>query len=627
MTRSFEALGGAILSCGAVALTFCTASLLASASPPAYAAAAGTASVKVQDVNGDGKPDLITANLYANTVSVLLGEGDGSFRNARHYRAAGDPRCVAIGDLNSDGRPDLAAVNADANRVSVLLNNKGTFKPRRDFATGAGPLSVAIGDLDGDGKPDIATAGRNYAVSVLLNKGEGRFTGPHGFATGSEPVSLAIGDLNGDGRRDLVTANYMSNSVSVLLNKGHGGFQRRRDYRVGSRPMALAVGDLNGDRMPDLATANLDASSVSVLLNARVGSFRSRKDFPAGGYPRSIAIGDLDGDGRPDLVTTNAEADSVSILRNRGHAKFAPFRKYAAGRGPVSVAVADLNRDGKDDVVTGDLDAGAVSVILGSAREPSPPPPVPSAPPPPANGLLLWNKLGSAAEISHSAYGPNLRLFACGDRTTPTHGHCGIDVPGLLAHPQGVFGSAAAIGGGPYASEERVHAAVLRSSILNPEHGTVEAWYGQKQEAVPFEHDQYRIFGGPYSLAGIDEANLYGTDGRLHFALFFGEEPPPFVPPHLVAVRSLTDGRVGYRLTGATGRWLHLAGVRDRRGIAGTSDTVRLYVDGVVVATSKDKTWGTTPCGRRVSARPAVRASSTSPVATTAAETRSRSTI
>jgi len=150
-----------------------------------------------------------------------------------------------------------------------------------------------------------------------------------------------------------------------------------------------------------------------------------------------------------------------------------------------------------------------------------------------------------------------------------------------------------------------VHGAMLRTSILNPEHGTVEAWYWQKKNPVPYKHDQYRIFGGPYSLVGIDEVNLYSSDARLHFALFFGEEPPPFIPPHLVDVQSKADGRVGYRIPSPNGHWIHVAGVWDRRGIAGTKDRVRLYVNGKIVAASRARNWGTTPCGRRVSARPA----------------------
>ena len=150
-----------------------------------------------------------------------------------------------------------------------------------------------------------------------------------------------------------------------------------------------------------------------------------------------------------------------------------------------------------------------------------------------------------------------------------------------------------------------MHTALLRNSILNPEGGAVEAWYRQESDPVPFKHNPHRIFGGPYSLTGIDEVNLFSQDSldsgdpRLHFTLFFGDEPPPFTPAHVVAVRSLVDGVEGYPISDLNGRWIHIAGVWDRRGIGGSSDTVRLYVDGDLVAASQASDWGITPCASR----------------------------
>ena len=370
--------------------------------------------------------------------------------------------------------------------------------------------------------------------------------------------------------------------------------------------MSVAVRDLNGDGKPDVATADLDANTVSVLLNRGDGSFRLGGSYRAGGDPRSIAIGDLNGDGKPDLATANADAGVVSVLLNRGDGRFEPRRDHATGRHPVSLALADLDADGRLDAATANLGAATASVLLAGDLVGGGPTSQPAPPPAPARGLLLWNKLGSASDVTDSAYGPNLVFFDCKDRTTPFFGsRCGTDLTGKLAYSRGVFGAAAELTGGPYFSGARIHSAILRTSILNPAHGAVEAWYRQDRDPVPFKHDQYRIFGGPYSLVGIDEANLYATAGRLHFALFFGEEPPPFVPPHLVEARALDDRAGGYRISKLNGRWFHVAGVWDRRGIAGSKDTLRLYVNGKVVAASKNRSWGTTPCGSRVSARPA----------------------
>jgi len=627
MGRRFEGTSGAVgapryaalLACAGAALSLGVASLVAASAASfggrrSYRTGSGPVSVAIGDLNGDGRPDVVTANLYANSTSVLRNRGDGTFQPRRDYRAGGDPRSVAIADLNRDGKPDLVSVNADANTVSVLLNSSDrSFQPRRDYAT-VGPVSVAIGDLNGDGRLDVVTANRTASISVLLNRGNGRLRPGHEYRTGPEPVSVAIGDLNGDGRPDLVTANFDSNTVSVLRNRGDGSFQPRRDYATGRRPMAVAIGDLNRDGKLDVATANLDANTVSVLLNRGRGTFQHRRDYRAGGDQRSVAIRDLNRDGKPDLLAVNADASTVSVLLNSGDGSFQRRRDYATGRHPVSVAVGDLNGDGRPDLVTANLDSNTVSVLPAkslviSKGRTSPPAPLPA---PPAPGLLLWNKLGSAYEVTHSAYGPKLAFFACTDPTTPHFGRqCTIDVPGKLAYPGGVFGGAASITGGPYFAGARVHTSLLRTSILNPEHGAVEAWYRQSSDPVPDEHNPHRIFGGPYSLTGVDEVGLFSqdrldsADPRLHFIVFFGEEPPPFTPPHVVAVRSLVDGVVGYRISVLNGRWIHVAGVWDRKGIAGSTDTVRLYVNGEVVAVAKARDWGTTPCGRRVSARPA----------------------
>jgi len=178
--------------------------------------------VAIGDLNGDGKPDLAVANESGGSVSVLLGNGDGTFGAKSDYGAGSLPSSVAIGDLNGDGKPDLAVANESDGTVSVLLGNgNGTFGAKSDYATGRNPYSVAIGDLNGDGKPDLAVA--NFlpnTVSVLLGNGDGTFGAKSGYGTGNGPFSVAIGDLNGDGKPDLAVANYISNTVSVLVNAG-----------------------------------------------------------------------------------------------------------------------------------------------------------------------------------------------------------------------------------------------------------------------------------------------------------------------------------------------------------------------------------------------------------------------
>ena len=167
----------------------------------------GVSSMVTADVNGDGIPDLIIANFNDATVSVLLGNGDGTFQPEQTYAVGERPASVAVADLNGDGKPDIVVANhgfypfyANAKSVSVLLGNgDGTFQPQRMIAVGRTVGAVAVADLNGDGIPDIVTASGGNTVSVLLGKGDGSFQPPKTFAVGSGPTSVAVADFNGDG--------------------------------------------------------------------------------------------------------------------------------------------------------------------------------------------------------------------------------------------------------------------------------------------------------------------------------------------------------------------------------------------------------------------------------------------
>jgi hypothetical protein len=289
-------------------------------------------SVAVGDLNGDRKADLVIANegteeKPGTTVSVLLSMGNGSFGAKRDFQAGPAPRSVAIGDLNGDGKPDLATANdlGISGTASVLLNaGDGTFAPARDYATGAGAYTVAIGDLDNDRKLDLAVADGG-GVAVLLNSGDASFPTPHHYKTGGIAISVTLGDLNGDGKRDLAVGHIETPTVSVLVNRGDGTFSPKRPYDTGAA-YSVAMGDLNGDRRPDLvATDSLDSpdascdagdgTAVFVLVNRGDRRF-ARLAYDTGCDPVSIAIGDFNGDGKRDIATANNGANSVSVLVN-----------------------------------------------------------------------------------------------------------------------------------------------------------------------------------------------------------------------------------------------------------------------------------------------------------------------
>jgi hypothetical protein len=369
------------------------------AAQQSFATGANPYSVTAADVNGDGKPDLIVANWYANTVSVLLnttvpGATTPSFAAQQTFATGADPGSVTVADVNGDGKPDLIVANAYADTVSVLLNTTApgaitpSFAAQQTFATGSNPTSVTTADVNGDGKPDLIVANDGAGtVSVLLNTtvpgaATPSFAAQQTFATGAGPVSVTVADVNGDGKPDLITTNYVDGTVSVLLNTTVPGattpsFAAQQIFDIGLRPFSVTVADVNGDGKPDLSVANYAGpSTVSVLLNTTApgdttASFAARQTFATGTNPSSVTAADVNGDGKPDLIVTNQGDSTVSVLLNTtapGAAtpSFAAQQTVVTGSGPDSVTVADVNGDGKPDLIVANAYDDTVSVLLNT---------------------------------------------------------------------------------------------------------------------------------------------------------------------------------------------------------------------------------------------------------------------
>jgi VCBS repeat-containing protein len=331
-------------------------------------------SVAVGNFNGDSDPDLAVANTGSSDVSVLLGGPGGSFGTATNFPVGNfaSPVSVAVGDFNVDGRRDLAVANqspdTSPDTVSVLLGNgSGSFGTATSFAAGTRPTSVAVGDVNGDGKPDLAVANADSAnVSVLLGTGTGSFGTRTNFLAGSTPSSVALGDVNGDGKLDLAVANQVpAGTVSVLLGTGTGSFGTRTSFPVGNSPSSVAVGDFNGDGKLDLAVANLNSDNVSVLLGTGTGSFGAATNFAAGDGPTSVAVGDFNADSKPDLAVANVNSDNVSVLVNSTVTNQAPVATNdtytTAEDTPLTVATPGVLANDSDpdgNTLSAVLDAG-----------------------------------------------------------------------------------------------------------------------------------------------------------------------------------------------------------------------------------------------------------------------------
>jgi hypothetical protein len=366
----------------------------------------------VGDFNGDGKADLVTANLNSTNVSILQGNGSGSFGAAQNFAVGVAPNFVAVGDFNEDGKPDLVTTNGGSNNVSVLLGNgSGGFGAAQNFAVGTNPNSVAVGDFNGDGRHDLVTSnGGSNNVSVLLGNGSGGFGMAPNVSVGTQPVSVRVGDFNGDGKADLVTANYNSNNVSVLLGNGSGGFGAATNFGVGTAPISVAVGDFNGDGKHDLAVANYNSNNVSILLGKGDGSFGVLAD-----NPRFVAVGDFNGDGRPDIAVANRASNNVSILLANGSGGFGIATNFAVGAGPRSVAVGDFNLDGRLDLAVGNYMDNTVSILLGNGSGGfGMAPNVPTGTGPQSVGVADFNKDGKP-DLAIANYDANTVRIVYGD--------------------------------------------------------------------------------------------------------------------------------------------------------------------------------------------------------------------
>ncbi len=345
-----------------------------------YPTGLGPIAIVSGDLNGDGNPDLAVANGAGNTVSVFLGRPDGTFANKVDLPVAFGPNRVTVGDLNGDHKIDLivsaATSEPGGGAVSVLLGNgDGTFQPYVQYITGNDPISIVAADFNGDGYPDVAfTNGDVARVSILLGKGDGRFPTATKISTGSLPIAIAGADVNGDGRSDLIVANSGDNTISVFLNNG-GIFALAHTYSVGREPKGIAVADFNGDHKPDLIVTNSGDNTISILLGNGDGSFAFAHTYSVGVAPYGVAVSDLNGDRMPDVVVANTGDDTISVLLGNGDGTLQPQTTYLVGAGPSSVAIADFNGDGMPDLAVSDSETpikignpGLVSVLLNKGN-------------------------------------------------------------------------------------------------------------------------------------------------------------------------------------------------------------------------------------------------------------------
>ncbi|HEX7654251.1 MAG TPA: VCBS repeat-containing protein [Verrucomicrobiae bacterium] len=334
-----------------------------------YAAGTGPFSVRIADVNNDGKLDLITANLGTSfkgtTITILTNTGNGAFSFSTTINTTNVAVDVEVGDINGDGLADLLVCGGTTNYITVLTNNgHGSYAFSTPVITSSIAVSSTLTDLRGLGMldmicsetpyPDQATT-TNY-LSIYTNNGSGLFGLNASYMAGLSGTQIAVADVNGDGKTDLINCNINANTLTVWTNNGSAHFSLQTNYIVGSNPRRVRAVDVNGDGKPDLIEANNNAAGTFLIFtNNGSGIFGLSQTISTSGSTPDVTAADINGDGYIDLIGINNNGGGIPMMMvytNNRTGYFSLNQQISAPDGHYSVAAADLNNDGKPDFVT-----------------------------------------------------------------------------------------------------------------------------------------------------------------------------------------------------------------------------------------------------------------------------------
>jgi len=334
--------------------------------------------VTLADLDQDGALDIAVVNVLSETVTILLGAGDGTFVASASVPTGQSPRMAAIVEVAGDEIPDLVVATAASGVEVALGHGDGTFAEPILYESTLQPVRVAPGDVDKDGFVDLAVSNRKGgtggsevpSISLLRGLADGSFEDlgllPEADNIGQPPVAALL-DVDEDGHLDVLMTTWM---LMLMRGTGDGSF---------AAPTPLPGLEDHGPDAYDFATADLDGGghldivtiqpsggegSVCILIGAGSGSFDFASEMPTLSTYGLVALGDADGDGRQDIVATNEEDDSVMVWLDLGVLDYGEPWVFPVGERPRGLAVGDLDSDGLADVVTANYATDDISILL-----------------------------------------------------------------------------------------------------------------------------------------------------------------------------------------------------------------------------------------------------------------------
>lgn len=329
-------------------------------------------SMVVADIDGDQHFDIVNSDgqLFsgsADRVVVHYGDGTGQFSTSEHqtYRTGRSPVSVAVGDVNGDGRPDMVSGNFGSQDVSILLGlGNRMFAPQAPVALAGQPQTVALADVNHDNLADLVTTTADSQLHIFLSDGDGTFTATISRETGAGPNAASVDDLDNDGDMDVVVASAQANRLSIFLGDGAGGLDVERQVALVGSPQSIRTADVDGDERTDIVVA-MSESHILIFFGDGSGNFETPSRFGAVSGPFDVVVGPVGLGTSLDVVTSYSGSNTISILERIESQSFATRSEYEPMFNQLNRYVDELGRETLFDIDPTTGDTRTITEVIG----------------------------------------------------------------------------------------------------------------------------------------------------------------------------------------------------------------------------------------------------------------------